>query len=146
VLSANAPLLFDERLHGYASGATMWSVLPGPVHAAIWIALAVLLLAVAGSAFRSAPPVVLEAPRLRDSSAYVASMAALLRRAGAAPAAVARFATDAEGLARVRPRAAARPEIASRLARLEELCTQRASNAGVLDAAKLNAYVRKELA
>lgn len=147
ILSGNSPVLFDERLHGHVAGASMWDVLPGSVRDAVWVALAALLLAVFGSLFRSAPPMAVAPPRLRDSSAYIGSMAALLRRARAGSAAIERFAQDAARLARARPGAAARPEIAAEISVLEELRRQTGpSDAALLEAARISAHVRKELA
>ncbi len=147
VLAGNGPLLFDERVHGYATGTSMWSVLPKSVHAAVWIALAVLALAVIGGLFRSAPPLALEPPRPRDSSAYIASMAALLRRARAGSAAIARLAQDAARLAQMRPSLARGETIAAQLAQLEALQQRSHPNdAAVMTAARLNVRLRKELA
>lgn len=147
VLGAQTPLLFDERPHGYAEGSSMWSVLPASVHDALWVALGVVLLAVAGGLFRSAPPVALEPPRERDSSAYLAAMASLLRRARAGGAAVEHFAADAQRLARQRHSVAARPEIATDLQALEAMQdTEHPKDAAVLTAARLYARLRKELA
>ncbi len=146
-LSGSGPLLFDERLHGYASGDSMWGVLPNSVHAALWTALGVLVLAVAGGLARSAPPMALEPPRLRDSSAYVASMAALLQRARAGSAAIDRFARDAMRRAGARPVRARDANVRRDLEALAELNRRPAvDDARVLEAARLNARLRKELA
>ncbi len=147
VLSSNGALLFDERVHGYAVGASMWDVLPQSVRGAVWLAVAMLALAIIGSLFRSAPPIALAPPRLRDSSAYVASMAALLRRAHAGAAAIERFAEDAARLARNRPGGGKRPDIVAQLALLETLrASTHPDDSALLVAARADAYVRKELA
>lgn len=147
VLSARGPLLFDESVHGYASGASMWDVLPTSVRDATWIMLCALALAVFGALFRSAPPITLAPPRLRDSSAYIASMAALLRRAHAGSAAIDRFAWEAQRLARLRPSAARRPEVAASLEQLEVMRRDpHPDNPELLDAANIVLHVRKELA
>ncbi|HEY9084585.1 MAG TPA: DUF4350 domain-containing protein [Candidatus Tyrphobacter sp.] len=146
-LTGAGPLLFDERVHGYARGASMWSVLPKSVRAAVWTTLAILLLAVVGGMFRSAPPLALEPPRSRDSSAYVASMAALLRRARAGSAAIERFAQDALRLARMRPSLARSGAVAAQLAELDALQDlSHPGDAALLAAAQLNVQLRKELA
>jgi hypothetical protein len=145
VLSGATPVLFDERLHGYAQGNSMWEVLPSTVRGAVWIALAILLLAVFGGIFRSAPPVTLEPVRQRDSSAYLAAMASLLRRSRAGGAAVARFAGDAQRLARQRRSLAARADIVAELETLEAMREiVRPNDAIVLSAARAYAYVRRE--
>lgn len=147
VFTGATPLLFDETVHGYSVGGSMWSVLPVPVHDAVWIAISALLLAVFGALFRSAPPVALEPERVRDSRAYLTSMARLLRRARAARAAIGRFARDADLLARKRPAAAKRLALAAELSQLEVLSeSARPNDRALLDAARIFAHLRKELA
>ncbi len=146
VLSEKRPVLFDESVHGYTRSDSMWGVLPASVHDAVWIALLVLVLAVFGGLFRSAPPIALAPARLRDSAAYIASMAALLRRAHAGSAAIDRFAREAQRVARMRPSAAQRSEIAVSLARLEAIRSDsHPSERELLEAANLTTYLRTEL-
>lgn len=95
-LAGHGRAAFDERLHGYAIDRTLWSVLPLPVRAAFWIVIAAFLIALVDANSRFAPAVVRERPSDRDSSAYITSMAALLRRARAGAAAIARFAKKAK--------------------------------------------------
>jgi hypothetical protein len=83
---------FDERGYGYDRTRSLWSVLPAAVHVAIWLAALAVLLALIDANVRFAPPIVREPPAERDSSDYVRSMAALLRRAHAGRAAIERFA------------------------------------------------------
>lgn len=71
---------FDEYVHGYDDGLTMWGALPQPVRAAFWIVAAVVVLALIGANVRSAPPNLPAAPAERDSSSYIAAMAELMRR------------------------------------------------------------------
>jgi hypothetical protein len=145
ILSGPSPVLFDERLHGYAEGTSMWAVLPASVHDAVWIALGVVLLAVVGGAFRSAPPIALEPVRERDSSAYLAAMASLLRRAHAGASAIERFNDDAQRLARQRRSLATRPDVAAGLHALDEMqFASRFNDAAVLAAARTYAWLRKE--
>lgn len=95
-LAGRGLVAFDERLHGYGVDRTMWSVLPWPVRAAFWIVVLAVSIVLVDANIRFAPAVVLEPPAERDSAAYIASMAALLRRARAGAAAVARFAKKAK--------------------------------------------------
>ncbi len=92
ILAGRGVVAFDERLHGYGTNRTLWSVLPFPVRAAFWIVVVAVLIVLVDANIRFAPAVVREPPAERDSAAYVASMAALLRRAHAGAAAIARFA------------------------------------------------------
>lgn len=94
-LAGHGVVAFDERLHGYALDVTMWSVLPLPVRIAFWLVVLAVAIVLVEANVRFAPPIAQELPADRDSSAYIASMAALLRRAGARRAAIARFAKTA---------------------------------------------------
>ncbi|MGA2760204.1 MAG: DUF4350 domain-containing protein [Candidatus Cybelea sp.] len=71
---------FDEYVHGYDDRLTMWAVLPGPVHAAVWLIVAIVGLALIGANVPFAPPYLPEPAHERDSSAYIAAMAELMRR------------------------------------------------------------------
>ena len=95
-LAGHGSVVFDERLHGYSINRTLWSVLPSPVRAAFWLVVAAFVIVLIDANIRFAPPVVREPLAERDSSAYIVSMAALLRRARAGAAAVARFAKQAK--------------------------------------------------
>lgn len=92
LFAALGPVAFDEQVYGYATGHTMWQVLPLPVHYAIFIAAFALLLGLIGANIRFAPPVVRAANRVRDTSEYVQSLAALLQRGGARSDVIARLA------------------------------------------------------
>lgn len=128
VLAGHGPVAFDERLHGYAIDRTMWSVMLWPVRTAFWIVILAIGLVLIEANIRFAPVLVREPPPDRDSAAYLASMAALLRRARAGRAAIARFAKTA----------AANDE-------LQQLANvPRPSNAAVLRAALLASTHRKE--
>lgn len=91
-LAGRGLVLFDERPYGYGNGRSLWSVLPQPVRIAFWIALVALGVVILDGNTGLAPPIPPEPPAERDSGAYVASMASLLRRAHAGRAAIARFA------------------------------------------------------
>jgi len=56
------------------------------------------LIAIVGANLRSAPPRTLESEDERDSSAYIASLAGMLQRGGAARDIIARIAKAASGL------------------------------------------------
>jgi hypothetical protein len=71
---------FDEYVHGYDDRQTMWAALPRPVHAAVWLVVAIVGLALIGANVPFAPPYLPEAPDERDSSVYIAAMAELMRR------------------------------------------------------------------
>jgi hypothetical protein len=91
-VAGRGAVAFDEQIHGYDRTRSLWSVLPAPVRAACWIALAALVLWLVDANVRFTPAVSVEPPADRDSSDYVISMARLLRRARAGAAAIARFA------------------------------------------------------
>jgi hypothetical protein len=76
---------FDEYVHGYDDRLTMWSALPGPVHAAVWLVVAIIGLALIGANVPFAPPYLSEPADERDSSAYIAAMAELMRRSRRRP-------------------------------------------------------------
>lgn len=80
-VAGRGPLYFDERLHGYDRTSTLWQVLPGPVRAAVVVAVVAVLLALVEANVRWVPPIAIEPPSDRDSSDYIVSMARLLRRA-----------------------------------------------------------------
>jgi hypothetical protein len=127
-LAGRGVVAFDEREYGYDRTRSLWSVLPPAVHLAVWIAALAVLLALIDANVRFAPPIVREPPADRDSSDYVRSMAALLRRAHAGRAAIERF-------ARVYPKS---PE-------LEQLAAgTRPNDAQVQRAAAIFANLRKD--
>jgi hypothetical protein len=83
---------FDERAQGYDSTQSLWSVLPSAVRVAAILAAIAVVLALIDANVRFAPPIARDPPADRDSSDYVRSMAALLRRANAGQPAIERFA------------------------------------------------------
>jgi hypothetical protein len=100
VVSGHGPAAFDEYVHGYDDDLSFWAALPQSVHVASFVVAAIVLLAIVGASVPFAPPVPLEPPDERDSSAFVDAMAALMRRAQARRAAVAAFAQNARRLYR----------------------------------------------
>jgi hypothetical protein len=121
-------MAFDERPYGYDRTRSLWSVLPAAVHAAVWVALLAVVLALIDANVRFAPPIVREAPADRDSSDYLRSMATLLRRGRAGRATIERF-------ARAYPKSRELAELAG---------VARPNDAQVLRAATLYAGLRKE--
>ncbi|MGB6987051.1 MAG: DUF4350 domain-containing protein [Candidatus Aquilonibacter sp.] len=119
---------FDERPYGYDRTRSLWSVLPAAVHAAVWVALLAVILALIESNVRFVPPILREPPADRDSSDYLRSMAALLRRGRAGRTTIERF-------ARAYPRSNELLELAA---------ITRPNDAQVLRAAVLYAALRKE--
>jgi hypothetical protein len=91
-LAGHGPVAFEERVHGFGEDRSMWSVLPQSVRIAFWLTLAAIVLALIDANVRFAPPLPVEPRDDRDSSAYIVSMAELLRRARAGSASIARFA------------------------------------------------------
>lgn len=158
VVGTHGPVAFDERVHGYVIDKSFWSALPAPVHAAVWVVLALLILAAIGANVRFAPPLSLEAPDERDSSHYLNAVASLLARARAARSAVADFADDAMRRARRRyglpvqadvsavVRRADRAEVREGIAALDRLRSlSNPDDAALVRAAAVNARLRKEL-
>jgi hypothetical protein len=76
---------FDEYVHGYDERQTMWAALPRPVHAAVWLVVAIVGVALIGANVPFAPPYLPEPADERDSSAYIAAMAELMRRSRRRP-------------------------------------------------------------
>jgi len=135
-------LAFDERIYGYAAGRTFWQVLPVPVHAAIWVAIAALLLALAGANIPFAPPFTSPYAGERDSRSYIDSLAGLLRRARAHRDAIARLSAAGEVLLRRAPNDDASRALLQRGRALAALTDP--TPADVLAAGQWYAAVRKE--
>ncbi len=76
---------FDEYVHGYDDDLTMWGALPGPVHAAVWIVVALAVIALIGANVPFAPPYLSDKNTERDSSDYIAAIAELMRRSRRRP-------------------------------------------------------------
>ncbi len=144
LLAGRGRVAFDERPHGYAVDKNMWEALPQPVRWAFWIVCAIVALALLGANVRFAPPIPLEPPDERDSSAYVRAMASLLRRARSARAAIGAFADDAARRARRHPDLP--PDSAAlvdELKRLHDLLQP--GDGALIRAAAIDARLRKDL-
>ena len=127
-LAGKGLVAFDERPYGYDRTRSLWSVLPAPVHVAFWVAVLAVLLALIDANVRFAPAIARDPPADRDSSDYLRSMAALLRRGHAGRSSIERF-------ARAYPNS---PDLA------ELAAITRPSNAQVLRAAAFYAALRKD--
>lgn len=80
VIATHGAAAFDEYVHGYNDGLTMWVALPGPVHAAIWIVIALVAIALIGANVPFAPPYLPESRDERTSADYINAIAELMRR------------------------------------------------------------------
>jgi Domain of unknown function (DUF4350) len=137
------PVAFDERIHGHATGRTFWEVLPQPMRVAIVLACVVVALAIIGANLPFAPPVPVEPPAERDSGAYIASLARMLRRGGAERELLSRLERHAETV--LGPRTAADERARSLLAAFQALRDHpRPGVREVLAAGRLFASVQKE--
>ncbi len=144
LVAGRGAVAFDERTHGYLEDKSFWSALPLPAQRAVWIMIAVVALALFGANIRFAPPMPLEPPDERDSSAYLRSMAALLRRARSARAAISAFAEDARR--RARNRRELNADTQASLAELDRLASlTHPDNGALVRAAALGARLRKDL-
>lgn len=143
VFSRAPGLAFDERPYGYARGRSFWEVLGWPVRVAAAIALLAVLLAAVGANVPFAPPYEEPDAGGRDTSAYIASLASMLERAGAAREIVGRLCARSEQVlvrrAGVDERAAQLRRRAGELARISD-----PAQADVVAAGELFAAVRKE--
>lgn len=84
-VAGHGTVAFDEYAHGYSESPTMWGVLPAPVRAAVWIVLALALVALVGANVPFAPPYLPNPPDERDSSHYITAVAELMRRSRRRP-------------------------------------------------------------
>jgi hypothetical protein len=85
VIANRGDVVFDEYVHGYSETPTTWGVLPPPVHAAVWIVVAVALIALAGANVPFAPPFPADPPDERTSADYITAIAELMHRSGRRP-------------------------------------------------------------
>lgn len=143
VFAGGGPVLFDERIHGYAAGRSFWDVLPQPMRIAIGVALLAIVLAIAGANLPFAPPVDAQPPDERDSSAYIASIARMLERGGASREAITRIAARCEHVLAPRTGGDERARMLLRELRTLE-STPRPGSHDVLAAGRIFARVRKE--
>lgn len=84
-IANHGPAAFDEYVHGYDDGLTMWGALPLAVRAAFWIVVAIVVLALIGANVRFAPPYLPNIRDERDTSSYISALAELMRRSRARP-------------------------------------------------------------
>lgn len=137
------PVAFDERIHGHAAGRTFWQVLPEPMRVAIVLACIAVALAVIGANLPFVPAAPIEPPAERDSGAYIASLARMLQRGGAAREILARLERHAEMV--LAPRSASDDRARSLLVAFQALTTHpRPGVREVLAAGRLFASVQKE--
>ena len=80
IIAGHGPVAFDEYIHGYNDGASMWSVLPSAVRSAVWIVVAIAVIALIGANIPFAPPYLPAPADERTSSDYITAIAGLLRR------------------------------------------------------------------
>ncbi len=85
VIANRGAAAFDEYAHGYSENLSMWAALPPAVHAAVWIVVALVLIALVGANVPFAPPYLPDPPDERDSSHYIAALAELMRRSRRRP-------------------------------------------------------------
>jgi len=85
VVGGHGLAAFDEYVHGYDDDLSLWSVLPAAVRNAVWIVVAIVLIALIGANVPFAPPYVQSAPDERDSSDYITAIAELMRRSHRRP-------------------------------------------------------------
>ena len=145
IFATSRSVLFDERIYGYAAGRSFSQVIGWPVRTAIAICIAALLLALAGSNVRFAPPIDAQPPDERDTSAYIASLARMLERGGASDAVIKRLAGSANALLRSHAVADAEArELATELVQLQISSGPAARR--LLRAGRIYARVRKDYA
>ena len=135
-------VIFEERVHGYAAGRSFWDVLPQPMRIAIVVALAAALVAIIGANLPFAPPYEAQPPEERDSAAYIASVARMLERGGAAREAIARITERGAQILSARPGDERARMLLRELRTLES--TPRPGAQEVLQAGRIFARVRKE--
>jgi hypothetical protein len=135
-------VLFDERAHGYAAGRSFWQVLPPAMRVAVVLALCAIVLAIAGANLPFAPPYTLQRLDERDSGQYIAAVARMLERGGAAREAIGRISSRCEPILKVRPGDERARMLLRELRILES--TPRPGAHEVLAAGRIFARVRKE--
>jgi Domain of unknown function (DUF4350) len=84
-IAGHGDVAFDEYVHGYDDTLSLWGALPNPVRAAVWVVIAIVLLALIGANVPFAPPYLPTPPDERDSSDYITAIAELMRRSRARP-------------------------------------------------------------
>ena len=95
-LFSRGPVIFEEHGYGHTRAQSFWQVLPLPMHVAIVLAIAAVLLAILGANLSFAPAHPAQTADQRDSGEYIASLARMLTRGGAQRAIVQRFCSAVE--------------------------------------------------
>lgn len=85
VIAGHGIVAFDEYIHGYSDSPTIWGVLPTAVRAAVWIVVAITVIALVGANVPFAPPYLPAPADERTSSDYITAIAQLLRRSRRRP-------------------------------------------------------------
>lgn len=85
VIAGHGEAAFDEYVHGYDDDLSLWAVLPNADRAAVWIVIAILVLALIGANVPFAPPHLATPHDERDSSHYITAIAELMRRSRMRP-------------------------------------------------------------
>lgn len=159
----HAVVAFDEFTHGYQTGDSIWAVLPMPLRYGAAVLGGALLLLLIGSFFRFGPVAKLPVETERTSSEYLASMAALLARGGAARIALRSVAdsclrdvaaslglSEGTSVARVADAVRRRPDgeaMADGVLELNRLRSyERPTDAELLEAVRVAAKLRKDYA
>jgi hypothetical protein len=84
-IAGHGDVAFDEYVHGYSEDASMWAVLPQPVHAAVWIVAAIVIIGLIGANVPFAPPYLPATSGERTSDDYITAIAELIRRSRRRP-------------------------------------------------------------
>jgi hypothetical protein len=79
----NGVVSFDETPHGHIVATRWWDVVPRSFAIAIFVAIGVILVALAGAAIRFGPPLVPVERRDRTSADFIDAFSTLLERGGA---------------------------------------------------------------
>ncbi|MBV9719383.1 MAG: DUF4350 domain-containing protein [Candidatus Eremiobacteraeota bacterium] len=80
VIAGHGDVAFDEYVHGYSEDASLWAVLPRSAQAALWITLAIVILALIGANVPFAPPYLPVVSGERTTEDYITAVAQLMRR------------------------------------------------------------------
>lgn len=124
-----AVVAFDETPHGYLVPDRWWAIVPRPFLIALGVALAALLVAIAGAALRLGPPLVPQPRDDRTSAEYVDAVASLFERNGEIRGTLVEASTSTtQAIARALglDRSASNDEIAARIERDDRRASFRA--------------------
>lgn len=139
----DGPVLFEEHGYGHVRARSFWQVLPVPMRVAVVVAVAALLLAVAGANLPFATPQPAGDTDKRDSGEYIDSLARMLQRGVAQRALIQRFCAAIETALTPRAQSDDRArDLLDRAHALQSLSGPRAED--VLAASRLFSQVQKE--